>query len=344
MSIVYSAFTPPSVRCRCVRRGCRHWLDELKSKDADLEDLDGTLLNSEHKVTPRTAMALKMAQSKGMEWMIASGRSPRSINKVVSSLGGVVPNMSLCCNGGLVYDNVAERVLVSENFSRHAAERCITELQAAIPGCGFAIEVVEPNGTRFLCDQVWLQVRKSFMYYDYTEFPDALAMCAELVLKDTPGNSDAVHFVDGQRLTDLNIGGNKLLVVHPSLSSEQLFNKVPPSLASRDSPVTVSYSNEFQLEISAHGVSKGSILERYCDERAIHRREVCAFGDFINDAELLRWTGMGVVMANGADLAKKEALYHTTSNDEDGVAVFVEKLLHEAGGPPKALRERRGTM
>jgi Cof subfamily protein (haloacid dehalogenase superfamily) len=307
-------------------------------------DLDGTLLNSTHKVTPRTAMAIKMAQNEGVKWMVASGRSPRSINKVVSTLGGVVPDMCICCNGGLIFDNRFEKVLVSENFSRKAAIQCITELEAAIPGCGYAVEVVSSTDTRFLCDKTWLDVRLQHMYYDYEAFPNALAICDALILQGN--DSEAVHFVDGKRLEGANVGGNKLLLVHPNLTSAELFAKVPQSLlTSRDSPVTITYSNDFQLEISAQGVSKGNILRRFCDERGIHRREICAFGDFINDAELLSFAGMGVVMENGSEVAKREALYHTASNDEDGVAIFIEKLLHETGSKPKnGLRDRRGTM
>jgi hydroxymethylpyrimidine pyrophosphatase-like HAD family hydrolase len=64
----------------------------------------------------------------------------------------------------------------------------------------------------------------------------------------------------------------------------------------------------------------------------VPRRQVVAFGDGLNDREMLSWAGLGVAMGNADPATKSVADEVTASNDEDGVAVVVERLLSEHSG------------
>jgi Cof subfamily protein (haloacid dehalogenase superfamily) len=81
------------------------------------------------------------------------------------------------------------------------------------------------------------------------------------------------------------------------------------------------------VELTAPGVHKGSGLVRLCQLLRIERQHVVAFGDGLNDHEMLVWAGHGVAMGNAADETKVLADEVTTSNDRDGVAIVVERLL-----------------
>ena len=71
----------------------------------------------------------------------------------------------------------------------------------------------------------------------------------------------------------------------------------------------------------AQGVTKATGLARLCEHLEI------AFGDALNDVEMLRWAGLGVAMADADDVVQDAADETTTSNDDDGVARVIERLL-----------------
>ena len=81
------------------------------------------------------------------------------------------------------------------------------------------------------------------------------------------------------------------------------------------------------LEVSAEGVTKANALKWLCAEWAIPAERVAAFGDQNNDKEMLEWAGLGVAMGNAVPEAKEAADLVTTSNDEDGVALVLERWL-----------------
>ncbi|WP_331715508.1 HAD-IIB family hydrolase [Tessaracoccus coleopterorum] len=80
------------------------------------------------------------------------------------------------------------------------------------------------------------------------------------------------------------------------------------------------------LEVAAGGVNKATGLEKLCGRLGIDRSEVIAFGDNNNDVEMLGWVGHGVAMGNALPEVAGLADEVTLSNDEDGVALVVERL------------------
>ena len=73
-------------------------------------------------------------------------------------------------------------------------------------------------------------------------------------------------------------------------------------------------------EISDASVNKGTALHRVCDFLKISSNDTIAFGDSMNDAEILRVAGTGVAMGNAAGAVKKIADQVCERWDEDGIA------------------------
>jgi hydroxymethylpyrimidine pyrophosphatase-like HAD family hydrolase len=87
-------------------------------------------------------------------------------------------------------------------------------------------------------------------------------------------------------------------------------------------------SSSGMVEVSAAGVTKASGLAWVADSLGIAARDVIAFGDMPNDLPMLHWVGHGVAMANGHPAVLAAAQDVTaTSNDEDGVAIYLESRL-----------------
>ena len=79
--------------------------------------------------------------------------------------------------------------------------------------------------------------------------------------------------------------------------------------------------------ITADQVNKGSALRALCDHLGLDLSEVVAFGDDYNDLEMLQEAGCGVAMANAVGEISASADQHTLSNEDDGVAWWLEKHL-----------------
>ena len=81
------------------------------------------------------------------------------------------------------------------------------------------------------------------------------------------------------------------------------------------------------LEVGPVGVTKAAALARLCDRWCIDPADVVAFGDNLNDVEMLRFAGLGVAMGNAEPEAVAAADRVTLTNNEDGVAAVIETLL-----------------
>ena len=121
----------------------------------------------------------------------------------------------------------------------------------------------------------------------------------------------------------------KFIVRSPLLSPRELMGEL---LALELEGFAVTHSGAPFLEVLAPGVSKAWGVARLCERLGMAASEVLAFGDAMNDAELLRWAGRGVAMANAEPEALEAADEVTLSNDEDGVAAVIERLLETQGG------------
>ena len=81
------------------------------------------------------------------------------------------------------------------------------------------------------------------------------------------------------------------------------------------------------LEINAAGVNKGKAMIELGKLLGISREEIMAFGDGNNDLKMLKEVGTGVAMENAIPSVKEAVDYVTLSNDEEGVAKFIEKYV-----------------
>jgi hydroxymethylpyrimidine pyrophosphatase-like HAD family hydrolase len=90
---------------------------------------------------------------------------------------------------------------------------------------------------------------------------------------------------------------------------------------------SVTLTGDAFVEVMAAGVAKEAALADLAAERGIRPPEVVAFGDQLTDAGMLAWAGLGVAVANAHPSALDAADEITASNDEDGVALVLERLV-----------------
>ncbi|MBK3591479.1 MULTISPECIES: HAD hydrolase family protein [Streptomyces] len=262
-------------------------------------DLDGTLLRDDKTLSDRTIAALAAAEEAGIEVFFVTGRPARWMDVVSAHVHG--HGMAICANGAAVADLHADGRLVEVRpLERAAALDVVRILRDAAPSTSFAVELAtgihyEPSYPPFHLD------------------PGATVAVAEKLLhEERPGVGAPVL---------------KVLAHHPELTPDDflaLAREAAGGLASvtRSSPTAL-------LEISGPGVSKAGTLAACCAERGIAPAEVVAFGDMPNDVEMLSWAGASFAMGNAHPAAVAAATGVTLTNNEDGVAVVIERILAE---------------
>ncbi|MFI6563995.1 Cof-type HAD-IIB family hydrolase [Streptomyces sp. NPDC050534] len=267
-------------------------------------DLDGTLLRDDKSVSPRTVAALAAAEQAGIEVFFVTGRPARWMDVVSDHVHG--HGLAICGNGAAVVDlhggPGAHRFVKVRELARDNALDAVRLLRDAAPGTMYAVEQTygfhqEPEYPKL-----------------HMELPDHLAPAEELLAPDGPGGAEPVL---------------KILAYHPSLDPDAFLTTARLAIGERAS-VTRS-SPSALLEISGPGVSKASTLALCCAERGISHEEVVAFGDMPNDVEMLTWAGRSFAMGNAHPDVVAAASGRTVANNDDGVAVVIERML--AGRP-----------
>lgn len=265
-------------------------------------DLDGTLLRDDKSVSPRTIAALAAAEDAGIEVFFVTGRPARWMDVVSDHVHG--HGLAICGNGAAVVDlhggPGAHRFVKVRELSRDNALDAVRLLRDAAPGTVYAVEQTygfhqEPDYPKL-----------------HMEIPDNLMPAEELLAPDGPGAAEPVL---------------KILAYHPTLDPDGFLTTARLAIGER---ATVTRSSPSALlEISGPGVSKASTLALCCAERGISHEEVVAFGDMPNDVEMLTWAGQSYAMGNAHPDVIAAASGRTVANNDDGVALVIERMLAE---------------
>jgi Cof subfamily protein (haloacid dehalogenase superfamily) len=263
-------------------------------------DLDGTLLRDDKSVSPRTVAALAAAEAAGIEVFFVTGRPARWMDVVSEHVHG--HGLAICGNGAAVVDlhgsPGAHRFVKVRELARDNALATVRLLREAAPGTVYAIEQTygfnqEPDYPKL-----------------HMEVPDVLLPAEELLGPDGPLPDEPVL---------------KILAYHPDIDPDAFLTLA--RLAVGDRANVTRSSPSALLEISGPGVSKASTLALCCAERGISHEEVVAFGDMPNDVEMLTWAGRSYAMGNAHPDVIAAASGQTVANNDDGVAVVIERLL-----------------
>ncbi|MFJ3822941.1 HAD hydrolase family protein [Streptomyces nodosus] len=263
-------------------------------------DLDGTLLRDDKSLSPRTVAALAAAEDAGIEVFFVTGRPARWMDVVSEHVHG--HGLAICGNGAAVVDlhggAGAHRFVKVRALARENAVDAVHLLRDAAPGTVYAVE--QTYG--FYQEPAYPEL--------HMEIPDLRAPAEELLAPDGPGAKEPVL---------------KILAFHPELDPDAFLGLA--RLAVGDRATITRSSPSALLEISGPGVSKASTLALCCAERGISHEEVIAFGDMPNDVEMLTWAGRSYAMGNAHPAAIAAASGRTVANNEDGVAVVIERVL-----------------
>jgi hydroxymethylpyrimidine pyrophosphatase-like HAD family hydrolase len=257
-------------------------------------DLDGTIVRGDGTISNRTVAAFAQVETAGARFVLVTGRPPRVMAQIAAAFGH--QGTAICANGALAYDMHHDAIEAMHLIPGPVLAEAARALRATVPGIGIAVEY--PDG--------------------HAADPVFQAISWELDAS-LPRVSDAVLF---------SRPASKLLGRHFGYACDDLLALALPAL---DGLVTVTHSNSKGLvEAGALGVSKASAVAELAARHGIGRQDVLAFGDMPNDLPLLTWAGTSCAVANAHPAVRAAATHVIGSNDDDGVAAYLETLYRYA--------------
>ena len=266
-------------------------------------DLDGTLVNSKRQVTERTMQTLKAAAAQGVHIVPTTGRLFHAIPKELQTCSFI--RYGICMNGGQIYDAKEDQILHRDEIPLDLAMRVYDYLEQ-FP---VVYDCYMNNG--------------AYMERESWERLDQIIIDRPLDLAYSRNLRKPVEDFRGY----LQNVGMSLQKMQAFMADANIRPAIMEGLQERFPELAVSYSLPFNIEINSATAIKGNALKILCDLLGIPIGQAAAFGDGTNDISMLQAAGVGVAMGNAAPEAKAAANYETATNDEDGVAQFIEQYV-----------------
>jgi Cof subfamily protein (haloacid dehalogenase superfamily) len=254
-------------------------------------DMDGTLLNTAHEVSPYFFELYHALKAKGIHFAAASGRQHNSIAEKLAPIKDEI--FIIAENGGFVTDKGKE--ILSTPLQPEIKNRIldvVTRIEGAKP---------------VLCGK-----DNAYVLESHADFQEKL-------------KEYYTHF---ELLPDLKTFEGtvmKIAVFHFDSSETFLY----PAVKAFESELKVKVSGANWLDLSHPDAHKGFALSRIQRAYKISREETMVFGDYNNDLEMLGQASFSFAMANAHPNILRAARYTTLSNNEMGVERILEQLLSQ---------------
>lgn len=256
--------------------------------DTFVFDMDGTLLNEHHELSPLTIRALQELRARGKHLVIATGRHFRDIRAYLEQLGGGIA--AITCNGATIHNGAGELI------QRVCLPLAVNEILLPLgEQCGVHLNMYTDSEwlVNAPCESMLDAHAQSQFFYRQIPLQEMLT---------TPA------------LKILFYGENAIL--------QQLKAQI---LATLPVPIHLTFSDDYYLEAMPNNISKGDALKTLAEHLHIPLANSMAFGDGFNDVELFGTVSHPVVMENASEKLKQlfpDALRANT-NHVDGVAKFL---------------------
>lgn len=258
-----------------------------------ISDLDGTLLGADHKVSANTKKAVQKWKKAGKKFVIATGRHYIEAKKIQDDLGESI--YLITSNGARVHDQEGNPLLQQNLPMDIATAICNDDFDPSVQ-------------INLFTDQSWYA---NFSRQELKEMCiDNNFFCEECDLKTVNKSNTIKIFFYGDR--------DKLDIIYEKLNK---------NFSGR---VNLTFSLDMCLEVMEVSTNKGAAMEVVLEQMGLTVKDAIAFGDGMNDIEMLKRVNKPILMANSQKdlLNALPAAELTTSSKEDGVAFKLNAILN----------------
>lgn len=257
-----------------------------------ISDVDGTLVDTQKRVTERTRQAVAALRARGVGFTIVSSRPPFGLRPLIETLGVTAPVAAF--NGGAIA-SPALQILNQRNVDRDVARAIIAFLDAQKIGAwlftGTEWLTCDPNGTYVVRETRTVQQGPRIV----ANFDAVIDQAGKIVgVSDDFGRLEAL-----EKQAQVQFAGRAMAV----------------------------RSQSYYLDFVALGVDKGLAVRELSKMMGIPSSQIVSLGDMENDVSMFRQVGFSIAMGNASDAVKSQACEATLTNDDDGFAAAVEKFI-----------------
>lgn len=274
-------------------------------------DMDGTLLNSKDKISPKTKDALIECQKNGIKIVLASGRNYGRIKPYLEELhleefGGLLIEI----NGIAIYDmSTNQRTILRQMHEDevHPVFSYLMNLNAE------SIAVYDEGLFDYMPDHILTMKQKLRLSLDLPEdYPWTAG--AWSWLWDMRNGYPCQKYIE--KVEEIDCPINKFQI----LQETDVLNEIEEKLIHKyGDHFEVFRTTPRQIEMGPKGYTKGDTLARLMKNFGWSKDEVFVFGDGGNDISMFKQTNYSFAMGQALESVKNEAKYITLSNDEDGI-------------------------
>lgn len=262
-------------------------------------DMDGTLLNSELTITPRTVAAIRAAIAAGKQVVFSTGRTASEIREYLRLFPGM--RYAICETGAGLYDAREDRMLGQKSFPAETV-KAIAEL---LRGLDVMVSLYRDGKT--FTNLSGPEGMAHFGMGAYAESFAGSTVWVENLLEVIPSSAGTY---------------SKFVLFFPKKEERE---HVWSALQQMEvTAVTCTFDD---IEVSPVGTDKGRGLTALCEQLGIPLSRTIAVGDSDNDLPILRAAGLSVAMGNAVPGVKAMAALTVADHDHDGVAEVIERYL-----------------
>lgn len=281
-------------------------------------DLDGTLLDSQKRLSAANRASLEAAAGMGVQIVPTTGRFFGMMPQSIRDLPFV--RYAITINGAQVYDRKTDAAIVRDEIPLEMA----IDLMRLLDGYDVIYDC-------YRSDWGWMTAALQAKAEDYATDAHYLKMVREFrkPVVDLKGHLAATAAEgDVQKV---------MLFARNAPGCEEVTKAIAEEVAKHFPSIKVTASTRNNLEFNIASAHKGNALKRFAEHLGLTLANCMAIGDGMNDLTMIEAAGVGVAMANAHPLVRAAADKITLSNDEDGVAWAISETL----SPERRGRGRR---
>lgn len=265
----------------------------MKNIKLIISDMDGTFLNDDHGTSPEFPEIFKELEKRKILFVPASGRQMEAITKYFKNYEGI--QGFIAENGGYLVYNGKELIADKLDFAN------IQDIMKTVEEVKDARAVLSS---------------KNYAYYNTDD-----QMFIDFFTK---------YYFNNKKIVDLSeISGDttfKIAVYHPLSSEKYLF---PYFKHFEEYGLDVVVSGKHWMDIMNKNINKGNAVKRLQQELKIDASQTMAFGDYLNDTEMLKNAKYSYAMDNAHAKVKGAANYTAPSNNDFGVVKIIRDFLEK---------------
>jgi Cof subfamily protein (haloacid dehalogenase superfamily) len=268
-------------------------------------DLDGTLLNVNRQISPENVRALRLCEQKGIKMVMASGRGYESVRRLALEAGLNSPMIT--SNGARVDMSPDGPMLADYPFEPELARQ--------------VYEIMLQSGIYFV------------LYARNGSFRSGARDGNPEMQKIEDKATQWIKKIEGMELMQVDADQKALEEALRGTYKFAAFTQDEPGLAAlkerlkAETPCSLSSSWFDNVEVMRPGAGKSLALEDLARKLDIKQAQIMAFGDHLNDLDMLESVGMPVAMENAVEPLKRVARHIAPHHDQSGVGQVLRSML-----------------